>query len=143
MISEVRKIDCFGLPETGATLTFWPKLTIPFKPLLFHGNTEKRKRPKAKKRDDIQKLLARAEAYQAIMTQKRLTKAQLARKKKTSRARITQIMNLLKLDPEIRDYIKNIDNPDQITYFTERKLRAIATIKNSKKQHDEFERLKK
>jgi ParB-like chromosome segregation protein Spo0J len=46
------------------------------------------------------KLLARAEAYQAIMTQKRLTKAQLARKKKTSRARITQIMNLLKLDSE-------------------------------------------
>jgi len=52
-------------------------------------------------------------------------------------------MNLLKLDPEIRDYIKNLDDPDQIKYFTERKLRAIATIKNSKKQHVEFERLKK
>ena len=131
------------LPETGATLTLWPKLTIPFKPLLFNGNTEKQKRPKLKKRDSIQKLLVRAEAFEATMKQKRLTKAQLARKKKTSRARITQIMNLLKLDSEIRGYIKNLKDPDQIKFFTERKLRAIATISNSKKQHVEFERLKK
>ena len=89
------------------------------------------------------KLLARAEAYRSIMTQKRLTKAQLARKKKTSRARITQIMNLLKLDPDIRDYIKNLKDPDQIKFFTERKLREISTIPNSKFQIKKFEKLKK
>ena len=89
------------------------------------------------------KLLARAEAYQAIMTQKRLTKAQLARKKKTSRARITQIMNLLKLDPDIRDYIKNLNDPGQIKFFTERKLRNISTVPNPKIQIKKFDKLKK
>jgi len=52
-------------------------------------------------------------------------------------------MNLLKLVPGIRDYITNLNNPDQIKYFTERKLRAIATINNPKKQQAEFEKLKK
>ena len=56
---------------------------------------------------------------------------------------MTQIMNLLKLAPEIRDSIKNLSDPDQIKFFTERKLRAIATINNLKKQQVEFDKLKK
>ena len=111
--------------------------------MLFHANKEKGVRVKTRKRDDILKLLAKAEAYESTIAQKGLTKAQLSRKQGTSRARMTQIMNLLKLTPEIRDYIKNLKDPDQIKFFTERKLRKIASIKGNQVQLKNFEELKR
>ena len=66
----------------------------------------------------------------------------LARKLGITRARITQIMNLLKLAPDILEYIKNLNNPEEIRGFTEKKLRAIATINDHKKQLAEFNKIK-
>ena len=45
-----------------------------------------------------------------------------------SRVRIHQILNLLKLDQRIIDYIQNINNPRQNNYWTERRLRNIAAL---------------
>jgi len=58
-----------------------------------------------------------------------------------SRARVTQIMNLLKLEPEIKEEILNMSDRDQ-RYFSERKLRKIAGLSTSKKQFQAFNHLK-
>jgi hypothetical protein len=70
------------------------------------------------------------------------TQAALARKLGKSKARLTQIMNLLKLAPEIRSFIKNLDDPELLYYFNEKRLRKLASIKNEKIQTIEFEKIK-
>lgn len=69
--------------------------------------------------------------------------SQLANERGMTRARMTQIMNLLKLAPEIRDYIKNLEDTDEIKYFTEKKLRSIAILPKPNMQLVKFEKLKK
>ena len=69
--------------------------------------------------------------------------SQLAKEQMMTRARMTQIMNLLKLAPEIRDYIKNLEEPDEIKYFTEKKLRSIASLPMRNMQLVKFDKLKK
>jgi len=58
-----------------------------------------------------------------------------------SRARVTQIMNLLNLESGIKEEILNMSQPEQ-RYFTERKLRKIAGLSSPKKQLQVFDRLK-
>ena len=45
-----------------------------------------------------------------------------------SRVRIHQMLNLLKLDQWIIDYIQNITNPRQSNFWNEHRLRRIATL---------------
>ena len=67
--------------------------------------------------------------------------AELARKEGLSRARVTQILNLTKLAPQIRNYImKNTDRKD-LKILTERRLREIAKIKDPLKQIRKFQEL--
>ena len=70
------------------------------------------------------------------------TQAALARKLGLSKARLTQIMNLLKLDPEIRSFIKNLDDPGLLYYFNEKRLRPIASTRSREIQLEKFETLK-
>jgi len=70
-----------------------------------------------------------------------VNKAELARRHGISRARVTQIMNLLNLESRIKEEILNMSQPEQ-RYFTERKLREIAGLLSSKKQLQAFEHLK-
>jgi hypothetical protein len=71
------------------------------------------------------------------------TRAGLARKLGISKARLTQIMNLLKLAPEIREYLKNLNDPSTLNYFNEKRLRPIASIKDKQKQLAKFADLKR
>jgi len=59
-----------------------------------------------------------------------------------SGARLTQIMNLLKLAPEIRSYIKKLDDWELLNYFNEKRLRPIASIEDKHTQLEKFEKLK-
>ena len=59
------------------------------------------------------------------MERKGLSRAELARRMKVSRARITQVMNLLKLSPEIIEMIKEMGDRFERQVITERKLREI------------------
>ena len=70
-----------------------------------------------------------------------VNKADLARRYSMSRARVTQIMNLLKLSPEIREEILNLPNKKK-SFFTERKLRKIIRLSPTRKQILAFEHLK-
>jgi hypothetical protein len=57
-----------------------------------------------------------------------------------SRVRIHQMLNLLKLDQRIIDYIQNITNPRQSNFWNEHRLRNIATLPKEK-QYDKFHRI--
>ena len=57
-----------------------------------------------------------------------------------SRVRIHQMLNLLKLDQRIIDYIIDITNPRQNNFWTERKLRKIAQLP-TEKQYDKFQKM--
>jgi hypothetical protein len=138
---EVRKIDCSGLAETVATLTLGLKITIPYNPLLFN----KIKYPQP----SIKDLFYKAEKYDSELLKAKAvpgifhTKAGLARKLGISKARLTQIMNLLKLAPEIQEYLKSLNDPSLLSFFNEKRLRPIANIKDNQIQLEKFKELKR
>jgi len=82
-----------------------------------------------------------AKQFQNQLDAGSVNKAELARRHGMSRARITQIMNLLNLESRIKEEILNMSQPEQ-RYFTERKLRKIAGLPSSKEQLQAFEHLK-
>ena len=57
-----------------------------------------------------------------------------------SRVRIHQMLNLLKLDQRIIDYIQNIKNPRESNRWTEHKLRSIAVLPKEK-QYNKFRQI--
>jgi hypothetical protein len=71
------------------------------------------------------------------------TQATLARKLGMSKARLTQIMNLMKLAPEVRGYLKSLDDPLHLHYFNEKRLRPPANLKDKQTQLEKFEELKR
>jgi len=90
-------------------------------------------------------LINRAERYQNTLrgNNRVNTQAALARKLGISKARLTQIMNLLKLAPEIKSYIKKLDDQELLHFFNEKRLRPIASIQDEKIQIFEFKKIKK
>jgi hypothetical protein len=113
---------------------------ISFNSKLFHGDTQKQA---TKNRPTIKDLLARAEHYERTLREKRLTKSQLAKREGMTRARMTQIMNLLKLAPEIRNHILDLKDPEEIKHYTERRLRKLASARGRKRQLAGFNKIKK
>jgi hypothetical protein len=69
------------------------------------------------------------------------SRAELAKKEGVSRARITQILNLLNLAPEIQSYLLTFADRKTLQILTERRLRTIAKITNQKQQMKKFRKL--
>ena len=63
-----------------------------------------------------------------------VTMAQVAARFNVSRARVCQMLNLLKLPEEIKGYLLSIKDTEEHNYFTERKLRQIATLDDPSEQ---------
>ena len=67
--------------------------------------------------------------HKAILWQKMLDDGQvgslseLAKKEGLARARVTQIMNLLKLPVEFQEFLAKLENPKEIRKYSERRLR--------------------
>jgi len=55
---------------------------------------------------------------------------------------VTQILNLLKLAPEIKTYLAELMDEDELRFFTERRLRRIATRTDYEVQREEFQQLR-
>ena len=86
----------------------------------------------------ITKLLALAHYYQKLIDEDGVKDyAEIARLTGTSRARITQIMNLTLLAPEIQEKILDLHEVKSIK--TERRIRMIAGIKLWKEQLELWE----
>ena len=99
------------------------------------GNLEVRNQ-----RDKWENPLKLALCYKELMRQGK-TKAEIARLKGISRARVTQIVGLLNLYPDIQDYLNNAKYKQDSKLLTERALRNIAVIQNSKEQLAAFRKL--
>ena len=98
---------------------------------------QRKKPPKAKidwhgKAHEYQKMLNKGIAK---------NKAEIARIEGISRARVTQILNLINLAPEIRNYLNFTTDRNDLKTFTERRLRKIAKIKNHQLQIEKFQEL--
>jgi hypothetical protein len=69
---------------------------------------------------------------------KSLTFSKIAKTQGISRARVTQIMNLLKLHPVIQNRLKQLEEPPEIAFFSERRLRKITRIQDGRGQLKAF-----
>ncbi|MBH81147.1 MAG: hypothetical protein CMQ49_11635 [Gammaproteobacteria bacterium] len=70
------------------------------------------------------------------------SRADLARHLGVSRAKVTQILNLMKLAPEIRDFIANLEESDErLQILTERQLRPLVQCGSIGAQINRFEEL--
>jgi hypothetical protein len=63
------------------------------------------------------------------------SQADLARKKGVSRARVTQILNLLKLDAEVQEMVVKLGDPLPLGGVTERKLRGLLSLSARRQKH--------
>jgi len=64
--------------------------------------------------------------------------AQIARDHDVTRARVSQVMTLLRLAPEIVEYIDDLDGSEGCLHLTERKVRAIALLEDHAAQRAAF-----
>ena len=64
--------------------------------------------------------------------------AELARRHSVSRARISQLMSLLRLAPEILEHIDGLDGTEGRLHLTARSLRDIAVLDDHDEQKDRF-----
>ncbi len=83
--------------------------------------------------------LQRAYEFQALLESGAVNnKAEIARQYGLSRARVTQILNLLKLPAQVLDYIEELPREEQL-WYSERRLRRIAALESGEEQMKEFE----
>lgn len=67
--------------------------------------------------------------------------AQIAKDMGVTRARVSQIMGLLRLAPEILDHIEDLEGSEGCLHLTERKLRQIAVLQDHQEQLARFSEL--
>ena len=67
------------------------------------------------------------------------TRAEIARREGITRARVTQIMSLLRLAPETQDHILSLPESTQRPALTERSIRKIVRIPDEGQQMKEFQ----
>lgn len=67
--------------------------------------------------------------------------AEIARREGITRARVTQVMGLLRLAPEIQEHVLSLPDMVRRPAITERALRPIAQIEDAADQRARFEEL--
>jgi ParB-like chromosome segregation protein Spo0J len=64
--------------------------------------------PKVSRRPTVVELLDRAESFRAILDRDGVNQAELARRFGITRARVTQLLNLLALAPDVRAEVRRL-----------------------------------
>ena len=84
-----------------------------------------------------------ARRYAAILERDPFVKTQadLAREMGVSRVRITQVMSLLRLAPEIQEQLLRLSDQPAIRFFSENHLRPLTQIADPARQLAEFRKL--
>jgi hypothetical protein len=98
--------------------------------------------PKEPKTPRVVELLRMAIEWQRQLDADEVdTQAEIARREEITRARVTQIMALLQLAPEIREHILAMPETACRPVITERALRPIAHLENPQEQLSVFDEL--
>jgi hypothetical protein len=98
-------------------------------PIGYDGFSGKKSKPEPKKKP-ARRLPKKHIIHKAIQWKKMLddgavsSMSEIARKEGLTRARVTQIMNLMKLPGEMQDFLLGLDDAKQIRKYSERKLRG-------------------
>jgi hypothetical protein len=90
----------------------------------------------------VVELLRKALEWQALLASGEApSQAAIARREGITRARVTQVMGLLRLAPEIQEHI--LSHPEMVRRpaITERSLRPIAQTENAADQKAKFQEL--
>jgi hypothetical protein len=95
----------------------------------------KEAKPVLRRPSPLEEALKYAEVYNELTI---VSKTQVAMRFGVSRARVCQMLNLLELDDNIKKYLLSIEDAKEHNYFTERKLRQIAIIKDKPEQIRKF-----
>ena len=95
----------------------------------------KPKPPRKPKTPRVVELLQMAMAWQRQLEVGDVdTQAEIARREGITRARVTQVMAMLRLAPEIREHILSMSKTTQQPAISERALRPIAQVEDPKQQ---------
>jgi hypothetical protein len=87
------------------------------------------KPPRVPKTPRVVELLRKAIEWHAFLESGEITsQADIARREGITRARVTQVMGLLRLAPEIQEQIQSMSASLHRPHITERALRPVATI---------------
>jgi hypothetical protein len=90
----------------------------------------------------IKTLLLQAIRWKALLESGRVSdQAEIARYEGLSRARVTQIMKLLNLAPEIQNHILNMPKSSHRPDISERSLRHITQLENKREQVAAFQKI--
>jgi hypothetical protein len=102
----------------------------------------KPKPPKAPRTPRVVELLRKALEWQALLESGEASnQAAIARREGITRARVTQVMGLLRLAPEIQEHVLSLPDVVRRPAITERALRPIAQTADHQQQVSLFERL--
>ena len=102
----------------------------------------KPKPPKAPRTPRVVELLRKAIEWQALLESGAASnQAAIARREGITRARVTQVMGLLRLTPEIQEHVLSLPDMVRRPAITERALRPIAQLGNVTDQKAKFEEL--
>ena len=94
------------------------------------------KPPREPKTPRVVELLRKATEWKDLMESGKIaSQAEIARREGITRARVTQVLDLLRLAPEIQEKILTLTDPLHRRPVTERMLRPIGAIAN---QHDQL-----
>jgi hypothetical protein len=90
----------------------------------------------------VVELLRKAIEWQALLESGEVSnQAEIARQEGITRARVTQVMGLLRLAPEIQQHILSMPAMARRPAITERALRSIAQLQDPKDQTARFQQL--
>ncbi len=93
------------------------------------GEARKRLRPKKLEPPTIVKRLAQAEEWQRQIDAGEVKhRAEISHREGVSRARVTQIMSLLRLHPRVQERVRELEPGTPERLVTERKLRPLANL---------------
>jgi len=100
------------------------------------------KPPKVAKTPRVVELLRKSMEWQTLMESGQIAnQGDIARQQGITRARVTQVMGMLRLAPEIRERILSMPDVSHQPLITERILRPIGTFTDFHDQLREFHRL--
>ena len=101
-----------------------------------------RKPPKPPQTPKVVELLRTAQEWRRQIDAGDVTnQAEIARREGITRARVTQIMALTRLAPEIQDHVLSLPATAHRSAITEKALRPIASLENRGVQNDRFREL--
>ncbi len=101
-----------------------------------------RKPPKAPRTPRVAELLRKAIEWQVLLESGEVAnQAAIARQEGITRARVTQVMGLLRLTPEIQQHVLSLPDMGRRPAITERALRPIAQMEDVDDQKTRFHEL--